>query len=89
MEKYTWLGLIAGFLTTLSFVPQVIKTWQTRSARDISLGMFLIFCTGVALWLVYGILIKDLAVILTNVFTLALGGTILFFKLRYSGNNDN
>lgn len=89
MDKYTLLGLFAGFLTTVSFLPQVIKTWRSRSARDISLGMFLIFCTGVALWLVYGILVDDLAVILTNVFTLILASTILFFKIKYRKSDRN
>ncbi len=83
LDEYTLLGLFAGFLTTVSFLPQVVKTWRSRSARDISLGMFLILVSGVALWLIYGLLIKDLAVILTNAFTLVMSGSILFFKLKY------
>lgn len=77
------LGLTAGTLTTISFLPQVIKTWKTRSAKDLSLVMFLLFTIGIALWLVYGILINDLPVILSNMVTLVLAATILFFKLRF------
>lgn len=83
MEKYSILGLVAGLLTTVSFFPQALKTWRSKSARDISLNMFLIFCTGVALWLVYGILIMDIAIILSNIFTLILASSILYFKLKY------
>lgn len=77
------LGLTAGVLTTLSFLPQVLKAWQSRSTRDISLGMFSMFCTGVFLWVVYGFLVGDLPVIAANVVTFLLAATILFLKLRH------
>jgi len=77
------LGLAAGFCTTLSFLPQVIRTWTTRSTKDISLGMFSVFVGGTALWLLYGIAIGDLAVTIANGVTLVLAATILVFKLRY------
>jgi MtN3 and saliva related transmembrane protein len=67
----------------MSFLPQVLKTWKSRSAKDLSLGMFSIFTLGVALWLVYGIAINDLPVILANIVTLILASTLLFFKLRW------
>ena len=79
----TVLGLVAGTLTTLSFLPQVIKAWKSRSTRDISLGMFAMFCTGVFLWVVYGLLVGDLPVIVANVVTFLLAATILVLKLRY------
>jgi MtN3 and saliva related transmembrane protein len=82
MIPETALGLLAGTLTTIAFVPQVLKTWRTRSTHDISLGMFAIFVTGVSIWIVYGLLIGDVPVILTNVATLALAGIILIFKVR-------
>lgn len=82
MEMVTALGLLAGTLTTLAFVPQVIKTWRTRSTHDISLAMFAIFTAGVLAWLVYGILKNDLPVILANAATIVLAGTVLYFKLR-------
>ena len=75
--------MLAGTLTTLAFLPQVLKTWSSKSARDISLGMFLMFCTGVFLWMVYGICIRDLPIVITNLITFILASTILFFKVRY------
>ena len=77
------LGLLAGILTTTAFVPQVYKTWKTRSAKDLSLSMFLIFVLGVLLWLLYGILKRDLPVIAANAATLILAVTLLVFKLRF------
>ena len=83
MNSIQLLGLTAGALTTAAFLPQVIKTWKTRSAKDLSLGMFSLFCLGVALWLVYGIVVKDVPVIAANLITLMLASTLLFFKLRW------
>lgn len=77
------LGLVAGACTTIAFLPQVIKTWKSRSAKDLSLGMFSIFCVGVALWLVYGFMVQDVPVIAANLLTLMLASTLLFFKLRF------
>ncbi len=83
MEANTLLGIAAGTLTTLAFVPQVVKTWRTRSTHDISLGMFLLFSTGLVLWLIYGVWIGSWPIIIANTVTLALALTILYFKLRY------
>lgn len=83
MSLVTLLGLLAGACTTIAFVPQLLKTWRSKSAKDVSLGMFLIFCVGVLLWLIYGILTEDFPVIMANTVTLMLAGTILAFKLRY------
>lgn len=77
------IGIVAGICTTIAFLPQVVKTWRSKSAKDLSLGMFSIFCTGVALWLTYGILIGDLPIILANSFTFLLAGCLLYFKLIY------
>jgi MtN3 and saliva related transmembrane protein len=77
------IGLLAGALTTLAFLPQLLKTWKSRSARDISLGMFVMFIAGVALWLVYGLLTGAVPVIAANAVTLALALVILVLKLRY------
>lgn len=76
------LGAVAGTLTTVAFLPQVVKTWRGGSTRDISLTMFLVFCIGVGLWLVYGLLLGAWPVIIANLFTLALAGVILWLKLR-------
>ncbi len=83
MEAATTLGLVAGTLTTVAFFPQVIKTWRSRSAKDISLGMFSLFSAGVFLWLLYGIHIGAMPVVVSNAITLLLALTILLFKLRF------
>ena len=77
------LGLIAGTLTTIAFVPQVWRVWKTRSTRDISLGMYAVFTTGVAFWLAYGLTLEAWPIIITNAITLALSATVLTLKLRY------
>lgn len=75
------IGSIAGTMTTLAFVPQVVKTWKTRQTRDISLTMWLLFWLGVALWLAYGVMITAWPVIIANVVTLVLAGIVLGIKL--------
>lgn len=77
------LGAIAGALTTIAFVPQVIKTWKSRSAHDISIITISLFCTGLVLWLLYGITIGSWPVIVSNVVTLLLALSILGMKLRF------
>jgi MtN3 and saliva related transmembrane protein len=83
MNSIQLLGLFAGGCTTIAFLPQVVKTWKERSAKGLSLSMFSIFCLGVALWLAYGIITKDIPVIAANAMTLMLASTLLFFKLRF------
>jgi MtN3 and saliva related transmembrane protein len=78
-----YCGIFAGSLTTLSFLPQLIKVWRTQSTKDISAGMFLVFTCGVSLWLVYGVLLNDLPIIISNSVTLILAGSILILKFRY------
>jgi MtN3 and saliva related transmembrane protein len=77
------IGFVAGLCTTLSFLPQAVKIWRSRSARDVSLGMFSVMVTGVALWLLYGILREDLPIIAANTPALGLTGAILYLKLRH------
>lgn len=83
MNAIQILGLMAGSLTTAAFLPQVIKTWKSRSAKDLSLGMFSLFCVGVMMWLAYGFAVNDIPVIAANLLTLVLASTLLFFKLRF------
>ncbi len=83
MDGIALLGFVAGALTTIAFVPQVVKTWRTRSTQDISLGMFVIFCAGVALWLAYGVALHAVPVIAANAVTLVLALTIVALKIRY------
>lgn len=83
MKTTTLIGLIAATLTTLSFVPQVIKIWKLKETRDISLLMFVMLSVGILLWLVYGFLIQDLPVILANTAAFVLNIIIVFFKVKY------
>jgi MtN3 and saliva related transmembrane protein len=78
-----WLGYLAALLTTLAFLPQVIRIWRTRSARDVSLPTFLMFTSGVALWLAYGIALGVWPIILANTLTLVFSAAILVMKLRF------
>lgn len=77
------IGTLAAVLTTISFLPQALHTFRTKDVRGISLGMYSAFTLGVALWLVYGLLLGAWPVVIANVITLALAGTILVMKLRY------
>ena len=83
MGTTTVVGFFAGFLTTISFLPQVVKTWKTRSASDLSLGMFSVFSVGVLFWLVYGFLIQEPPMIIWNSVTLILVLAILVMKLKF------
>ena len=83
MEGMTLLGLVAGGLTTASFVPQVMKIWKTKSAEDVSLLMFVAFCVGVTIWIVYGVIKGEVAIIVTNAVTLVLGTSIVWMKLKF------
>lgn len=77
------VGLAAALLTTISFVPQVVRCWRTRDTRAISLPMYSIFTLGIALWFVYGILLHDLPITMANGVTLVLAVSVLIFKFRY------
>jgi MtN3 and saliva related transmembrane protein len=77
------IGYIAASLTTLSFLPQALHTFRTRDVRGISLGMYTLFNSGVALWLVYGLLIDAWPIVVANAITLCLALAILVMKLRY------
>lgn len=82
MDAVTALGLAAGSLTTLSFAPQVLRAWRTRSTEDLSLAMLLVLLAGVLLWLAYGVVRGDLAIIAANAVTAALVGLILSLKKK-------
>lgn len=76
------IGSMAAVCTTLAFVPQVIQSWRTRDLSGISLPMYTIFTTGVLLWLIYGILIRDWPVIIANAVTAILASVVLLLKLK-------
>ncbi|HPF10133.1 MAG TPA: SemiSWEET transporter [Flavobacteriaceae bacterium] len=82
MEFNGIIGNVAAFLTTLSFLPQAIKTIRSKNTRQLSLPMYVMFVSGVALWIYYGIRSEQLPIILGNAITFVLAGTILAYKLR-------
>lgn len=84
MDLFTVIGLAAAACTTISFLPQAIKVIRTRDTRSLSLPMYIIFTTGVLLWLTYGILVRDLPVIaansVTSVFSVIILASIVFYR---------
>ena len=82
----TLVGFVAAFCTTVSYIPQVKKCWQTRSTGDLSLKMLLILSTGIGLWVAYGILKGDMVIIIANSVSLLMLANLLVFKVR--GNLD-
>jgi len=83
MDGATMLGLMAGGLTTIAFVPQLTKAWRSRSTGDLSWGMLVTFSTGVLLWLIYGVWIDSVPVILANAITLLLQAGIVSLKIKH------
>jgi MtN3 and saliva related transmembrane protein len=79
----TYIGLLAGALTTISFMPQLLRIWRRKSAADISYAALLAFIVGIALWLWYGIMLHSLPIILANAITLALNIWILGLKILH------
>ncbi len=77
------LGYSAGAITSLTFLPQVLKTWKNKSAKDISLLMFLIAAVNEIMWIVYGVLLNNWVIILTNAIVLSMSLIMIYFKLRY------
>ena len=83
MDAMTALGIMAGSLTTLAYLPQVLKTWRSRSADGMSWSMLIILCVGIALWLIYGVYVHDMPLIIANLLTLIFSSAILGVKIRY------
>jgi MtN3 and saliva related transmembrane protein len=83
MSSLEWIGGIAALLTTCSFIPQVLRVWRTKHTKDISLLMYSLFTLGVALWLVYGVLLDAWPIIIANSITLLLAGMVLVLKIRF------
>ncbi len=82
MNLTTVIGLLAAFCTTVSYIPQLKKCWDTGSADDLSLKMFSILAAGIALWIVYGVLQNDMVIVLANSISLCFLMGILYFRLR-------
>lgn len=83
MDAITMLGLLAATMTTVAFLPQILKNWKTRSAGDLSFGTFGLFTAGLVLWLAYGIIIGNLPIIVSNTITLALNAVNLAQMVKY------
>lgn len=82
MQLVTLVGMLAGTLTTIAYVPQVVKSWRTGSTSDVSLPMFAIMVSGVMLWVIYGMFVRDIPIVAANGVTLLLAGAILILKIR-------
>ena len=78
------LGYAAGAMTAFTFLPQVIKTWKEKSAKDISLNMFLLAFTNEIMWLVYGVMLDNWVIITTNAVMLVMSGIMIWLKIRYN-----
>jgi MtN3 and saliva related transmembrane protein len=83
MDAITGIGLIAALFTTFSLFPQLIKVYKTKSTKDISAGMFSLFCGGVFLWFIYGVLVNDFPIIIANSLAFVQAVMILCFKVKY------
>lgn len=83
MDWVTIIGLVAAAVATISLFPQLVRMWRTKSAKDISLVTFVVFCCGIFLWFVYGVLLNNLPIIFANIFTLVQGLIILTLKIKY------
>lgn len=83
METVDFIGYAATLMGLFTFFPQVIKTWKTKRTKDIALGMYAIFWLGVVCWLSYGLLIKNLPIVVNNVIMFVLISTMLIFKIKF------
>lgn len=77
------LGYIAGILIVVSLIPQIIKSWKTKSTKDLSLVRYLVYVSGVVMWLVYGIVINNGPMIVMNTINLTLASSVVYLKLKY------
>lgn len=84
-ENIQLIGIGAGILTSVSMLPQLIKTFRKKEAEDLSLIMILVLMSGLGVWIWYGILRNDLPIILTNCFSFLLNSLLLFLRFRYAG----
>ena len=83
MMLIDWIGGIGATLTTFAFVPQVWRIWRTRSARDVSLPMYVTFTCGILFWLTYGLMLGSWPIIVSNIVTLVLALLVIVMKLKF------
>lgn len=84
MTNAEMLGYAAGALTAFTFLPQVIKTWREKAAKEVSLYMFIIAFLNEIMWLAYGVMINNWVIILTNAIMLVMSGIMISLKLKYN-----
>ena len=80
-------GFLAALLTTIAFLPQLYKTWQTKSADDVSLIMLILFITGLVCWIIYGLKINSIPILVANIITFIFNFSILILKITYREKN--
>ena len=81
-------GFSAAFLTTIAFLPQLYKTWQTKSAEDVSLIMLILFIIGLICWIIYGLKIDSMPILVANIITFIFNFSILILKITYTKNKE-
>ncbi len=81
-------GFLAALLTTIAFLPQLYKTWATKSADDVSLIMLIVFITGLICWIIYGFKIDSIPILVANIVTFIFNFSILILKLTYRNNSQ-
>lgn len=86
MDLIAVLGLLAGACTTVAVIPQIYKAWKSKRVKDVSPGMFGILMLGLALWVVYGILKKDIPIIVTNAIAFGLNSVMFYLMIKYKDN---
>ncbi len=83
------VGMAGAFFTTIAFVPQVIRAWRTKSVKDLSWGLTLLFFVGTILWLIYGISISKFPIIFSNAATMCMTGILVLLKIKYKANGND
>ena len=86
MSQFNYIdlfGFSAALLTTIAFIPQLYKTWQTKSAEDVSLIMLILFITGLIFWIIYGLKIHSIPILVANIITFIFNFSILILKITY------
>ena len=81
-------GFLAALLTTIAFLPQVYKTWKTKSADDVSFTMLILFITGLICWIIYGLKIDSIPIVIANIVTFTFNFSILILKITYSNDKS-
>ena len=83
-----FFGFLAALLTTIAFLPQLYKTWKTKSADDVSLTMLILFIVGLLCWIIYGLKINSIPILLANIITFVFNFSILILKISYSNTKE-